>query len=441
MMKKRISLGRLLRNDKLMMVVSLLLAILVWALVVYGPSNSQEKEITGVPISVTLNDYARQTLNLRITSGNKATATVTVYGLRSVVGNLSASDITVTADTGNVIKEGTYTLQLRAVANGDYTIKSLVGDDGNNDTVTITCDVWKSAAFPVEVTMNNISLTDEKTLQFGTPLVDSDAVKDGAITLSGAKSDINRIAKVVAIIEDKDTISEAKVYTARLEAQDQSGNAVSGVTFEGVEDGKVSVTVPVMVYRKVELKPSLNNTPAAYRDRTGLVTVSPSTVELWGVPSELDDYIESVQNMLRLDFDQLSPGNMIQNIALQEVDGIRPVNGNETIQLKVALSSITSKKISAEVSAANFVVRNCPAGFTVTPKQSKVADIMICGTENALKQIKPDDVMFILDMSNTATPGQQTAKVRVGIRGQEGVWAYYGEAAHGVDVLVSVEQQ
>ena len=109
-MKKRFSLSKLMHNEKLMMIFSLLLAILIWALVVYGPSNAQEQVITGVPISVTLNDYATQTLNLRITSGANATATVTVHGLRSVVSKLSAGDITVTADTGNVIKEGTYTL-------------------------------------------------------------------------------------------------------------------------------------------------------------------------------------------------------------------------------------------------------------------------------------------------------------------------------------------
>ncbi|MBE6778377.1 MAG: hypothetical protein E7541_03225 [Ruminococcaceae bacterium] len=439
-MKKRISLSRLMHNDKLMMVVSLILAILVWALVVYGPSNHQEQVITGVPVSVTLNDYARQTLNLRITEGNNATATVTVYGLRSVVGRLSAADITVTADTGNVIKEGTYTLQLKAVANGDYTIRGLVGDDGNNDTITITCDVWKNAAFPVEVVMNDVALSNDKTQQFGTPLIDSPAVKEGQVTLSGAKSDINRIEKVVAKITDKAIISEATVFSAQLEAQDANGNIIPNVQFEGAEDGKVSVTVPVMVYRKVTLMPQIANTPVAYQKQAGLLSVNPGHVEIWGVPSEIDDYVNAVQDMFKLNFDQLSPGNLIQNIALQEREGIRPVNGNETIQLRVGLTGITSKTMTADIGPGNFTVTNCPAGYTVAPKQTKVTDIYICGTERVLNQIKPEDIVFVLDMKNTATVGQQTAKVRVGIRNHDGVWIYYGESAHGIDVLVSVTQ-
>ncbi len=439
-MKGRFSLSRLLHNDKLMMIVSLVLAILVWALVVFGPSNEQEHVISGVPISVTLNDYASQTLNLRITSGNNAMATVTVHGLRSVVSQLSAADITVTADTGNVIKEGTYTLQLRAVANGNYTIKSLVGDDGNSDTVTITCDVWKEAEFPIEVEMNNLAVTDDKTLQFGTPLVTSEAVKDGKISVSGAKSDVNRISKVMAVIDDTEAINEATVYTARLEARDEHGAVIPNISFKGAEDGTVGVTVPIMVYRKVDLTPSVANVPAAYRERDGLVTVTPNMVEIWGVPSEIDDYVASIQSMLKLDFDQLSAGNLIQNIALKAVDGIRPVNGSEMVQIKVGLKGITSKTFSIELGKDNFAVTNRPSGYTVTAKQSKVADITLCGVSQTLDQIKPEDIVLVLDMNNTASVGQQTLKARVAVRGQEGVWAYYGENAHGIDVLVAVEQ-
>ncbi len=439
-MKKQFSLSKLMHNEKLMMLASFVLAVLIWSLVVFGPSNAQDQVITGVPISVTLNDYATQTLNLRITSGANATATVTVHGLRSVVSKLSAADITVTADTGNVIKEGTYTLQLRAVSSGDYTITKVVGDDGNNDTVTVTCDVWKEATVPVEVEMNNIALEDEKTLQFGTPLINSEAVTDGNIIVAGPKTEINRISKVVAIIEDAEVISEATAYEARLEARDDQGSLITGVTFNGIEDSMVNVTVPVMVYRKVELTPMLLHTPAAYRNRDGLISVSPKTVELWGVPSELDDYINSIQSMLQLDFDQLSASNLTQNIALQTVDGIRPVNGSETIQVKVGLSGITSKTYSVDINADNFNVANCPEGYTVKPKQNKIADITLCGTAKTLNKIKSDDIILLLDMENAAAVGQQTMKARIAVRGQGGVWAYYGEAAHGVDVLVSVEQ-
>ena len=55
-MKKRITFSQLLHKDKLMMVVSLILAIIIWALVVYDQGNTEERPISSVPVSVTLTD-------------------------------------------------------------------------------------------------------------------------------------------------------------------------------------------------------------------------------------------------------------------------------------------------------------------------------------------------------------------------------------------------
>ncbi len=441
-MNKRFSLNRLLRNDKLMMIVSFLLAILVWALVVFGPSNKEEQVITGVPISITLNDYASETLKLRIVDGAEKTATVTVQGLRSVIGRLTPADLTVTADTGNIIKEGTYTLQLRAQAAGDYTIRNVVGDDGTSDTVTVTCDVWREVSYPIDVEMKNLSVADKKTQQFGTPSITSDAVTDGAIVLTGAKTDMDRVSKVVAVIDDTATISEATVYTARLEARDADGKVIESLSYKGAEDGKVSVTVPIMVYRKIDLSPSLLHAPAAYTDRTNLISVSPRSVEVWGVPSEIDDYVASVQNAVRLDFDHLNPGNLTQNISLQPADGIRPVNGNELIQLKVGLTGITSKTLSdVDLTQDDLAVSNCPEGYTVELKQSKLKDIVVCGTSTALRRVSADNIGISVELGESVTVGQQTVKARIVVKGQDGVWTYYGEKASGVDVLISVSKK
>lgn len=440
-MNKRFSLGRMIRSDKLMMIVSLLLAIVVWSLVVFGPSNKEEQVITGVPISITLNDYASETLKLRIVDGAEKTATVTVYGLRSVIGRLTAADITVTADTGNIIKEGTYTLQLRAQAAGDYSIRSVVGDDGTSDTITVTCDVWREASHAVDVEMKNLTVGDEKTQQFGTPSIAGDAIVDGSIVLTGAKTNIEKVSKVVAVIDDTATINEATVFTARLEARDENGNIVESISFKGAEDGKVSVTVPIMVYRKIDLTPSLLHTPAAYADRANLITVSPKFVEVWGIPSEIDEYVASVQNSVKLDFDRLNPGNLTQNVSLQPVEGIRPVNGNELIQLKVGLSGITSKKISeVDLTDEDLTVLNCPEGYTVTLKQNKIKDITLCGTSAMLKKVSPEDIAISVELSENVTVGQQTVKARIIVKGQDGVWTYYGEKASGIDVLVSIAQ-
>lgn len=437
-MKHRISLSRLMHNDKLMLLVSLVLAILVWALVVYGPSNAQDQVITGVPISVTLNDYATQTLNLRVTDGGTATATVKVHGLRSVVSKLTAADITVTADTGNVIREGTYTLPLRATSSGDYSIQSVVGADGTNSTVTVTVDAWREAAFPVGVEMPNLTVLNEETMQFGTPVVSGAAMTDGQITVSGPRASVNRISTVVAVVEESAMIDEAKTFTGRLEARDENGDVLKAVSFKNAEDGQVSVTVPVMTYRLVQLNPTLTHIPAAYQGQSNLITVTPATLEVWGVPSELDDYEKALQSKVQLDFDRLQPANLTQEIALEEVEGIRVDNGVTALKVQVRLSGLTTRKLDVSLGNATLQIHNVPAGYTVIGSQTVLTGVTLCGPSRVLAQIKASDLLVTVDASGISATGKQTVAARITVNGKDNVWAYYGDAKNGVDLVVSV---
>lgn len=440
-MKKIFSLNKLLHNDKLMMIVSVILAIIIWALIVYGPSNMEERVITGVPVSITLNDYAKDTLNLRITEGADATATVRVYGLRSVISALTPQDITVTADTGNVISDGTFTLPLQAVSEGNYSITSVVGNNGTDDTVTITCDSWKEISWSVDVEMPNLTVKDTAKQQFGNPSVSGAAITDGTVVVVGPQSVVNRIRSVTALVEESASIDETTVYEANLQARDADGKMIDGVSFQKAEDGKVSVTVPVLVYRKVSLKAEIVNVPSGYASQEKLVSVSPSTIELWGVPAALDNYVAAVKEQIRVNFDNLSKDDLTRTVTLEPAEGVRPVSGSESVKVKVNLTGISSRKISLTINKSNFTVSNCPKGFTVKPSETKVSSIVLYGPKSAISKVTAADIRAVMDMNNTATAGQQTGKVRLTVKGQKKVWFYYGPDTSGIDVLVSVTEK
>lgn len=438
-MKRRISLNVLLQKNWLVFIISLFLAFIAWFVISSGSSNVIERDITGVPVSITLNDYATETMKLRIIKGADATATVTVTGPRFAVDRLTAKDITVVADTGNVIKEGTYVLELRAMGSGDYSIVRVVGSDGNSSTVSIKCDVWREQDLPVTVSMPNLTVADVEKNQLGAPSFDGEVISEGKVTVVGPKTDINRIDRIEAKIEDKKVISEATVFEATLTAYDKKNKAITSVSFKGIEDGKVSVTVPIMVYKKLELKPQLLHVPADYKNKSDLYTLTPKTIELWGVPAEMDDFIADLEKQLTIDFDKLNANNLSRKIVLESNDSVRLVNGKETVNLRFNIYGVKTRTVEVPLSNKRLTVENCPAGYKVELAQNKLHNVKLCGPSWVINYINPANIRLVIDMEDKAVVGNKVVKARLQLR-QGDAWVLYGSEG-GAEVQITVTKK
>ena len=435
-MKQKYTLNRFLHNDKWMMLVSLVIAFIIWLMVVYGPGTHEERVISGVPITVNLNEYVVNEYNLRIVDGANATASVKVSGTRSEIASLTAQDITVTADAGQISKEGAYVLPLRATSSGNYSIVSVTGDDGVNNTVTITCDVWREQNFTVKIMMPKLSVSDPEKFQFGTPALSGAAVTGNTVVVAGPRTDINRIARVEAIIAEEEVISETTILEADLVAYDEDDVRVESVSFLLAEDGKVDVTVPVLVYRKVELTPTLKHVPSGYKDTKDLVTVTPSEIEMWCLPTEEEDYIKNIQELLVWDFDRISLDGLIKEVVIGGEDGVRLTNGTEKVTMKLNLDNLYLRTLDIPLTAENLRVSNLPAGLACTPVQKRLTGVKLCGPADALDRIKVEDILLNIELENLSA-GKQSVVARLTLP-EDTVWVFY-EIGTGFEMQVSVD--
>lgn len=439
-MKKRFSFSYLLHKDKLMMLVSLVLAIIIWVLVVYNQGSTQERTISGVPVSITLTPYASEDLKLRIVDGADVVASVRVEGSRSAVGTLKAQDITVTADTSAVLKEGTYKLPLRVTSSGNCKVLGVVGDDGSSNTVTITCDVWSEKEFTLtsdSVETPNLSLSDSEKTIFGTPSISGAAIsKEGTVTVSGPKSLIRRIARIAAVIPEEKEIAETTSFTADLVAYDTDDKPVESITFLNAEDGKVNVVIPVLEYYTETLSVIVRNAPEGLRDA---VSLSQNTLEVWALPSEWEEYIADIRNALLFDFDQWKAESKDVSIPIElKRAGIRPIT--EELSIEVDLSPYTHKTVRIPLSEDNIVIRNCPEGYTVNVEQSVLESVIICGKYSVIKNIDPDrfsdQLRVVIDVEGVSeTQIHHTAKVRIE-SDNDAVWICYAREEDAEDGYV-----
>jgi len=439
-MKRKFSLSAALHNDRLMLIVSVILAVAVWAVVAYGPANEQERTISGVPVVLSLGEYATDTLNLRIVDGQDIKANVTVYGRRSVVEQLTAQDILLTADTSTVITPGSYSnLYVKATKNGktnDYEI--LTVDPG---VASLTCDIWvEEKAFVIQTQMPNLTSADEAKYQIGTPVVEGDKVENSIIKISGPKKEIDSIVSVVAIIEDKAALSATRVFNdVTLKAVDADGKEVniSHCTLNA-DNAKVNVTVPILSYKRIDLNYTLLNVPGAYMDAKNLVTFSPSYIEVWGPAQTIEDYEATLKMLCTFDFDHLTKEKLNAVIELGAPETLKVMGGVETVTAKFNLGNITSKKLNLTLTADNVSIQNGAADATVIPTETTLSNITLYGPSNVLRNIREKDLLAVVDLKNETTQGQRTLLTRISLPNHPNVWVYYGETASGYDLMATV---
>ncbi len=439
-MKKNFSFKALLHNDRLMLLVSLILGIVVWAMVVYGPSNEQSRTISEVPVVATLGEYAVDTLNLRVLDDQDLKAKVVVYGRRSIVEQLTAQDILLTVDTTGIIAPGSYTrLDIKAAKNGkisDYTIRSV-----EPNTATLTCDVWvEDMVFAVEPQIPDITSADETKYQLGTPTISGDGVENATIKISGPKTEIESIASVVAVTDKQAALSETGVFDATIKALGKDGKEVDVPHCDmSVKNNAVKVTVPILFYKKVDLQYTLLNAPTAYAQAEKLFTFTPSYLELWGAEQTIEDFEASLANLCTFDFDHLSKDKLTQTLDLQVPETLKVLGGVEQVTVKFNPgTAVSTKTVTLPLTNDTVSVINCPSNVVVVPTETALSNIVLCGPAHVLRNVSAADLIAVLDLKNEDAQGQKTLATRISLPKHPNVWVYYGETQVGYDVLVTV---
>ena len=435
-MKKRITFSQLLHKDNLMLVVSLMLAIIIWALVVYDQGNTEERPISSVPVSVTLTPFASEDLKLRIVDGADAVATVYVEGPRSVIAQLTKQDITVTADTSTVLTPGTYTVPIRATSSGKFDVVRIVGDDGVGATIKVTCDVIIEKTFPLtsdNVVKTGLTLSNSDNLRFGAPSPSGAAIVEGMVTVSGPKTSILNIDHIAAEIKDEKTMDTTASFTADLVAYDAHNRPIEGVSFLNAEEGTINVVIPVLQHHQETLTPTIKNAPEGLE---GKVTVTPATIDLWVIPTEVEEYLTEVRNFLTVDFQQVmaTKEKISKSLELKQTGSIIPFSNSEKVEFGIDVSACTNKTFAVPINESTVEIMNGSDEYAVEFDQTALENVVVCGANSMLSKLKADQMKVVVDLSGLSA-GYHTVKASV-VCDDQTVWTYYGESGYSLQINI-----
>ena len=436
-MKKRFTFSRLINNDKLMMIVSLLLAIALWVGVVSGPANIQERPIA-VTVTVDLtNTYAHQS-GLRVLGNATFDVKVNVSGAWSVVSKLDADDIRVRPDLTSITGAGDVEVPLTASRNSDemdYDILSV-----SPSTVTVMCDYWQEGStFKVTTDVSALTAADPSKYQIGEPVLDTTAFPDGKLTVDGPKSVVTKIDTLVARITTEEVLSDIKQYTVPLVALDQDGQTLdlSYCTFKEVPTGMVTLTVPIWEQRHIDIGYTLKNVPSGIDTET-MLTTEPQGLDVLGPSAELDALEEQLTNIGTVDFATLSVKNSSVSFPLTIPSTVRVIDSPTEVTVSLNTDNLSQKTLTLVPAPNNIVLRGDTKSLKVTIPQQTLDQIVLVGDATAINAITSAALSLEIDLGDSPQAGTKQYTAKLVINGYDDVWAYYGTDQEGIKVYITL---
>ena len=409
--KNKITLKDLTSNKKVVAIFSVLLAFVIWLSVVINQTPTIEKTIS-LPININTQGTALGESGLQEISGAmERNVNVRVQGPAYIVSNLTADDIDVTPSLQSVTAPGQYSVSLTAskkTLNGDYAILSVSPSE-----ISTKFDYVTENSYTVEIEANNIKLDAslaaagliDRGLKFNNP-------GDNNIKISGPKTETDKIKRVIARVEKKETIKKTTSYEAEIVLLDAAGNTLNNNLYTlGVSEVKVSK----VVYKKktVPVNATFSGAPAGFAN-TVKWTLSDSKIEIMGEPETIDS-IEKIE-LPPIDLNKISKQDTSVVMPLEFTGGVESVDNTTSVTVTFDLSKYTEKTFTI----TELIVVNNENNSKVT-LTSAVKNVKICGPSSVISKLSASDLCAKIDVSGK-TAGEYIMPITVVSRSGKILW-------------------
>jgi len=394
--KEQSRLQRLFGDQRFLMALSLLLAVIVWAVFVVTNGEDQESVINNVPVRANFAGTIAEQLGLEPFWSDvgmdldKLAVSVTV--MCPPYENITASDLVAELMINNVNSTGEYTLQIR------------VTPKGARDRFSI-----------VSVSPDSVSLyfARERTLNFFLePAVEGEIrVPEGyfagdillsrrSISVSGPASYVNAIAQVRAVIAPEEMLTETKLFeNIDIVPVDIYGDRLPFLTLEG--GAGVSATVPV--WKLASLRPVLDfsGAPDIYLGAPPRYSITPASVQAALPEADLDALTPAGAYSIGIvSFQDLAPGHSRFTFPAEDLKEIVFLDDTRIFTAEVDMTGLDTVKLTLQGSA----VKAAAAQDAPEPEIQfrDLADVVVVGPAGVVETLRRENLKgYVEFMSET----------------------------------------
>ncbi len=422
---KKLTLHNLLADNKFVLVVSLLIAVVFWATVCISLAPETTVVIEDVPVKIETENSVPSQYNLKMFGEDNHTIDITIHGSKYIVGgkSVTADDFNVIASTSSVTSAGTHSLQLKVSKTStseEFTIEGY-----SASYINVYFDEYAEAQANINVVVSSDAVTEDDYVQDGNYITDKKTVIVG-----GPAMEISKLSAVVAQVKVDRPLRESTAFDASLVAVDKNNNELKYISFDGEKDVTMSVTIPV--YKKVTLPVEIGftNSPSNYITNPLSYKVSPSNVNVALLQKGTET---KTLKVTEIDFSTLKSGVNKVRVNLSDVENIKLLDDStKFVDIEINVPDVTSDTFN--IKTDNISVSNGPVESSIRFNTESIKNVTIYGRESEINGLKADSIKVRADFENVELKeGKNTVVVPMYTRDLYGCWIY---GKYKIDVTV-----
>ena len=371
----------MLENKKLNMIISLLIAISLWAFVIGEVNPEASRSYRDIPIRF-VNQETLEQSDLAVYTVSQRTVNVTLRGNRSEINKIDNKDIVATVDLDDAAM-GDNPLRV------DVKVPSKVEIESQSvNKVIVTVERRVSKEVPVSVSYEGTFNGEEEPIT-----VD---VNPGEVTVYGAETTVGKVTAASALVAENSITEETQEITCSLIAVNEAGQKVHGVR---LSEDSVKITSELAKLQIVPLHVPVEGEKSDGIERT--VTV-PETITIKGKAADLESitsittepvYLEDVLTNTTIPLVPILPEGVAVSEESEKLEAVIQVNKTETEVL--------------DFDQAAVELRGLGEGLTAQAAEISI-EVQLTGSENLLADLTNDDISLFADLS-----GLQAGRHRV----------------------------
>ena len=404
---------KLFYDNKVLMVFSFVVAVIIWLLVVISFSPVDTAVIKDVPVTLDLANSVPAQFDLEIFGQSEFSVDVEVSGKRYILSSVAdKNSVKVVAQTAYVDSAGKHTLTLKASKVKESDEFEIVGL--SDEFIEVFFDVYMEQDFNLEPRINADDELVEKGFVAGDPVLSAESV-----VISGPATEVRAVKSVFAEINIDKPLSQTKTQAAEINAYNEAGAVLHYLSYN-YGNSDVTVTVPVYYVVNKPTSVTFKNAPSAYIDEPFSYTINPAQFNAGIQGIDGSNTVESIA-IATIDFAQLKPGKNVFTVSADSVPSVYSLESFNDFEVTVSVTGCKSKTLTVPAENISFV--NAPQSYNVESVVRSVGSVTIVGPEASLSVVTPSELFATVDLSGAdLSATQQEFSARVSVKNSEDCW-------------------